>query len=181
MDGLVSLLPEPFYGQVQELWEELGEGCEVRGIYATPVPHFSWHVAAHYDQERLQQSMAKVCAETSPFRIRTAGLGIFTGELPVIYISLVKDQRLLDFHARVWRLADESASDSRQYYSPEFWMPHITLVFQDVCTENIQCISEHILSRSFDWEMDVDNLSLIGQPEGKSGSVYFRLPFQGGR
>ena len=177
MDGVVTLLPEPFYSDVETIWADLQLACNVRGILATPVPHFSWHVAEGYDKEQLLKNLTQICAETRPFTIRTAGLGIFTGDIPVVYIPLVKNRTLMDFHDRVWSAADGCAFGSRNYYGPEDWMPHITLVFQDVCVENIACIASRLFNHSFSWEMEAQNLALIGQAPGMSGSVFFKLPF----
>ncbi len=178
MDGVVTLLPEPFYSKVEMIWADLHESCGVRKILTTPVPHFSWHVAEGYDQMRLQSAMAEICAETSPFLIRTTGLGVFTGALPVIYIPLVKNRSLLEFHSRVWHISETCAHGSQSYYAPEFWVPHITLVFQDVCSENLACIANRLFEYSFDWEMETKNLALIGQAPGMSGSIFFNLPFK---
>ncbi len=177
MDGVVSLLPEPYYSTVEKIWHELTVDCGVRGIQATPVPHFSWHVALHYDENRLRENLTAVAQRQAPLTVHTAGLGVFSGDLPIVYISLVKDRSLLEFHEHVWKAADAAASGGEGYYAPAMWMPHITLVFQDLCLDNLPCIGEKLLFREFNWEMKLDNLALIGQPDGQAGSVYFRIPW----
>lgn len=179
MDGVVTLLPEPFYTQVELMWADLDRDCDVRGILATPVPHFSWHVAREYDREGLKEALQQFCQRTAPFQVQTAGLGIFTGEIPVVYAALVKNRQLMDFHEQVWRISEAHAYGSRTYYAPDAWMPHITLVFQDVCVENLECIGRKLFNRDFYWQFSVNNLALIGQAEGAAGSVAFRVPVGG--
>jgi hypothetical protein len=46
MHGVVSLLDAAHYQAVESLWAELAAACGLRGVYVTPFPHFSYHVAA---------------------------------------------------------------------------------------------------------------------------------------
>ena len=181
MDGVVTLLPEPVHSQVEAIWAELSAACGVQGINATPVPHFSWHVAERYHEDQLKEVLQELGVRSQPFQVRTAGLGVFSRELPIVYIALVKDARLLDFHKRLHRRLGRLAVGPNDYYHPENWMPHITLVFEDLGYDNLSCVMEKLVFRHFAWTFTVDNLSLIGQPPGKSGSVYFSIPFGAGK
>lgn len=180
MDGVVTLLPDPIYSQVEAIWAELAEACSVEGINATPVPHFSWHVADHYHEDPLREALEKFSAKAVPFQVRTAGLGIFSRGLPIVYIALVKDAPVLEFHQQLHDVLAGLAVAPNSYYTPSNWMPHITLVFEDMGYDNVDCVMKRLVFRSFEWSFWVDNLALIGQPPGKSGSVYFRIPFGGG-
>lgn len=180
MDGVVTLLPEPIYTQVEEIWSELAQACGVQGINATPVPHFSWHVAERYHEDQLQKTLQELANRSQPFQVHTAGLGVFSRELPIVYIALVKDAGMMEFHKNLHDLLRNLAIGPNKYYHPENWMPHITLVFEDMGYGNISCVMKRLVFRSFEWTFMVDNLALIGQPPGHSGSVYFRIPFGGG-
>src|SRR5437660_1432707 len=52
--GVVSLLEDTYYRQVEDLWAELEREFGVRGVYVTPYPHFSYQIASHYDIEVLE-------------------------------------------------------------------------------------------------------------------------------
>lgn len=179
MDGVITLLPEPFNSLVEEIWNDLAETCGVRGVFSTPVPHFSWHVAERYDQDLLQQALKELCAHTRPFQVHTAGLGVFSREHPVVFISLVKDARLLQLHKRLCRVVAPLATGEIEYYLPANWMPHITLVFEDLSRDNLSCVLERLVFRSFEWSFSVDNLALGGQSDEGIGSIYFQVPFGG--
>lgn len=179
MDGVASIIPEPFYSMVEDIWAQLAQDCGVQGIMATPVPHFSWHVAEGYDQEALRQILEEVCKDTAPFLVQTSGLGIFSRERPVVYLALVKTQEMLEFHQHLADRLEPVAQGINYYYAPTNFMPHITLVFEDICLENIECVLGQLIFRPFQWTFLVDNLALIGKPEGQTGSVYFRYPLTG--
>jgi 2'-5' RNA ligase len=102
MHGVVSLLDSTHYEQVERLWAELEARFGVRGVYMTPYPHVSYHVAAAYDLARLEPILRALAGETAPFRVRTAGLGVFTGAQPVLYLPVVRTVPLSHLHARLW-------------------------------------------------------------------------------
>jgi 2'-5' RNA ligase len=179
MHGLVSLLPEPFYSQVEGLWHELKDEHGLRGIHVTPLPHFSWQIAEDYDFDQLRELMLTVCQETAQFMVRTAGLALFSGVRPVIYIPVVKDEHLLNLHVKIWERSQPAAKELSPYYNPSFWMPHISLAYQDVSIQNIGPVMEKFAFRTFNWQMQIDNISLIFEPDGEIGALKFRLPLTG--
>lgn len=62
---------------------------------------------------------------------------MFTGESPVIFILVVKDTQLLKFHYSIWERLKQAKEDISDYYSPQSWIPHISLAYEDVTKENI--------------------------------------------
>jgi 2'-5' RNA ligase len=177
MHGLVSLLPEPFYARVASIWQELARDFGLVGIQVTPYPHFSWQIAEDYDLERLEALTQEIAAQAAPFVVHTAGLALFTGEKPVIYIPVVKTARLLAFHAQVWERTEKVSSGRSVYYAPESWMPHISLAYEDVEREKIGRVMERLAFQTFNWEIIVDNIALIYEPTGEIGKLRFKYPF----
>jgi 2'-5' RNA ligase len=181
MHGLVSLLPQPYYERVNRLWKELEEECGLVGMKTTPYPHFSWQIAQDYDLERLESIMREIAKDTEPLQAQTTGLGIFSGPRPVIFIPLVKTRNLLDFHSIVWDKAQEAGHDLSPYYSPQAWMPHISLAYGDVGRSNIAAVMEKLAFQTFDWEMTIDNIALIYEPTGSTGDLRYHFKFSRSR
>lgn len=179
MDGLVSLLPTPYYQQVESIWDELKEKFQLTGIRVTPYPHFSWQIAESYDELRLKGVMLQLASEARRFSIHTSGIGIFSGPQPVIYIPVVKNQALIEFHARIWERASPTVVGSfpSAYYHPDHWMPHISLAYNDVNEENIAGVMTHLAFKSYDWEMEIDNLAFISEPTGTIGQLKYHFNF----
>ena len=177
MHGLVSLLPEPFYQRVESAWKTLEDEVGLHGIRVTPYPHFSWQIAEDYDLEQLHSSLEQIAAKTKPFRVYTTGLGLFTGPRPVIFIAVVKTPELMRFHSRVWESALDTSKAASLYYSPEQWMPHISLAYEDVTPENIGVAMKKLAFQPYTWEMQVDNFAFIYEPKGVIGRLRFKIPF----
>ena len=169
MHGIVSLLDDEHYALVESIWAELEEMFGVRGAYVTPFPHLSYQVGAGYNVERVGDILQEMTQDLSPFRIRTAGLGIFTLNHPVLYIPIVRSPELSALHQRLWDAAAKDALGAVNYYHPEMWMPHITLAHGDIDRDRLAEIV-HSLSRSdFHWEATISNLSLIYDTGAKQG------------
>jgi 2'-5' RNA ligase len=163
MNGIASLLNDPQKTQIEAIWQELEEKCGLIGVRITPFPHFTYQVVEAYDQARLGPILQELAREAQPFTVHTTGLGLFTGEVPVIYLPLVKNDLLLHFHKVIWDRVKEVAQGASPYYAPDMWMPHITLGYGDVTHFNLGCAMEALAFRDFDWQISVDNLTFIGQ------------------
>ena len=177
MEGVVSILGSPHYSLVEALWREVDEACGLKGVKATDIPHFSWHIAESYAEQRLASLLEEICAETQPFTVRTAGLGMFTAEKCVLYITLVKDPQLLRFHHRLWERLEGVGERASPYYAPDLWVPHITLAHENISETDLSCAVHQLACKPFLWHMQVDNLAVIGETGLSSGKGLLRFPF----
>jgi 2'-5' RNA ligase len=179
MHGIVSLLDEPHYLQVQDLWRSLETECGLDEILLTPMPHFSWHLAANYDFASLEKILVEVVAETKPFTVYTSGLGVFSGPAPVVYISVVKPIALAEFHQRLWDRVNPVAREASPFYDPSAWVPHITLAYGDVSQPSLCCALEMLAFKEFRWEIRVDHLASVYQDVGEVGKLQNKFTFGG--
>ncbi|MGD8456402.1 MAG: 2'-5' RNA ligase family protein [Anaerolineales bacterium] len=176
MYGIVTLLDDKHTARVEALWEELQKSCGLTCIQMAPLPHFSWHIAEEYDFDRLEDKLAHIAKKTKPFTIHTAGMGLFTGEKPVVYIQIVKDRRLLDLHQHIWEEIQPISSGINLLYAPDQWMPHITLANQDVNDDILPCIFSTLVWRAFTWEIEVNCFALGFQNEDTPGEITKTFP-----
>lgn len=166
MDGVVSILEEKYYQHVQEIWQDLQQACGLQSNDNLTVPHFSWHVAQSYpDELLLDEVLEGLSLQIRPFRVRTSGLGIFFQPRLVIYIPIVKTGELVRVHHILWEQLAGLADQPIDYYAPDLWVPHITLAYEELTNSGLTCALQRVSIRDLDWEIDVNNLALIG-PSG---------------
>lgn len=177
MHGIVSLLPQPYYGEVEKIWDQLGNDFGLNGIRVTPFPHFSWQIGEDYDERLLLDTLEKLSQQSSAFTVRTTGLGVFSGVQPVIFIPLVKSPQLIDFHQHIWQHLEAAGTGISPYYNPENWVPHISLAYGDVTPENLGTVMETLAFRTFNWEFEVNNFVYIYEPDGEVGTIRIRVDF----
>ncbi len=161
MHGIVSLIDNEHYQLVEDLWADLEREFSVHGVYITPYPHFSYHVAQHYDVDELESILKRITSNITTFQVRTGGLGMFTGAHPVLYIPVVRSQELTELHQELWEVIPTADSGVQEYYHPDRWMPHITIGFGDMSKDNLSRIIPWLAERAFNWEITINNLALI--------------------
>ena len=179
MHAIVSLLDKKHYRNLENLWRELEFECGLSGINLTPLPHFTWHLAAEYDFDRLGDTLPELVQSSSPFNVRTTGLGLFTGDIPVVYIPLIKDEKLAAFHRSVWKRANPTAIGASAFYAPDAWVPHISVAHGDVNRNKLSCAVQRLAFQTFNWEIEVDHLALVYQYSGQVGEIQAKFPFSG--
>jgi 2'-5' RNA ligase len=180
MQGVVSLLDDQHYAQVEDIWEELGQKFDVRGMYVTPYPHFSFQVAERYDEAACEVFLRELAARTRPFRVRTAGLGIYTVANPILFVNIVRSPALSALHERLWGgLRQVVPGAVAHYYHPEEWAPHVTLAQGDIDQDKLAEVVRHLSRRNFHWEFNVTNVSLI-YDTGREQGLRCRFDFRGG-
>ncbi len=178
MNGIASLLDQAASQHVERLWRELETDCGLVGVRVTPFPHFSWQVTEGYDLPRLKTTLQKTARGMQPFVVHTAGLGLFTGESPVIYVPIVREKSLLRLHEMLWERTKKLAIRPASYYAPDQWIPHITLAYGDVDMESLGCALRTLAVQSFDWEIKVDNFVFVAQADDQVAETH-TYPFGG--
>lgn len=177
MFAIISLLDETHTRLVTELWNHLKTTCGLEGVFSTPLPHFSWHVAEAYWFTRLEPILIKIAQQTQPFTVRSTGVGIFNKTNPVIFLPLVRQPELTHIHQKLWRKVAPVAQNSSLFYDPTHWMPHITLAYNDVTPERLTCAIHELAFEALDWEIQIDNLAVVCQDENQVGHLYRKYPF----
>ncbi len=176
MHGVVSLLDEQHYEQVEQLWSELESTFGVHDLRKTPFPHFSYHVAQHYDLNKLELILSSTAAAMQPFHVRTSGVALFTGEHPVLYVPVVRTSALSAYHRTIYEAVAQASAEDVGYYQPEQWVPHITLANGPALRPLLPDIMRLVSRRDFTWDVLVSNLALIYQTQ-TSSEVRLQFPF----
>ncbi len=177
--AIVSILNQPFDSQIGALWNILERRCGLSAIRRTPIVHFSWQIAAQYQFDKLAELLRDIARSSAPFHARSAGLALFTGEQPVLYIPIVRTAAMSDIHDRVWEKTHRLGEQPSEHYSPARWMPHITLAHGDLNLNNLDCPVMSLADRELNWEIPVDNLAVIYQEPDQVGRLRFRIPLAG--
>jgi 2'-5' RNA ligase len=171
MYGIVSLLDAEHHAKVVQLWAEFKARFGVQGISLTPIPHYSYHVAEKYNLAKLEAVLVKAARTIQPFRVRTNGLGIFTGAEPVLYIPVIRKPALTQFHQYLWEPLSATATKSSPYYHPDSWRPHITLTHRDVNHDLLPQVVRLLSERTFYWDVGIETLSVLSSNEEPDETV----------
>lgn len=161
---------------MENIWAQLETRFGVRGIYVSPFPHFSYLVFREYDSDPLEKFLREYARDMKPFHVKTGGLGLFTGDRPVIFIPVVRSPGLTGLHLALWENLCPTAAGVVSHYHPGQWMPHITLAQGDVTPENLPGIMAFLNEQDFNREIKITDLSII-QGGGKKQILKRRFCF----
>jgi len=179
MNGIVSRLDPQSHHRIETLQNDILQRCElVRSDL--PAPHLTWQVVEKYDLVQLDCVLKKFITHASPFTVRLAGLGIFTGPAPILYVAVTKDEPLLRFHEQLWQWVYPIAQEPAPYYLPDAWVPHITLAMSVLAREDLLCALDQLAYQPFDWEIRIDHLVCIAQTEAGTFEACHEYYFENG-
>lgn len=176
MHGVVSLLDPQATRLVESLWVELENEFGLISLYAPRIAHFSYQIAESYDLKRVGAALERFAQEQQPFSVKTAGLGLFTGSSPILFVPVVGNAELTRLHGALWQAIAGIGSGVSERYRPASWMPHITLAQGDLNSNNLPRIISWLVNRDFNWDMVVNNIALIYQT-GTEHRLKFRFGF----
>ena len=173
MYTIASLLDTKTDEMVRNIWAFLEQKCLLKGIQMTPLPHISWQAAEDYDIDAVEEEIKNLALTQKAFRARATGLGIFCGFKPVLYLALVRSERLSELHDILWKRLGFYGT-SHAYYDSDYWVPHITLANRDVNGQNLSCAIEELTGQLLDFDMEISSLAILYDIQGKTGvkSIY---------
>lgn len=160
--AIVTTLSASHDELVQQIWEKMRLECDVSlQLGEKPIPHFSWQGADAYDLPAVYEVLTELCESERPFKIQTSGVGIFTGQFVTFYITLVRSQPLSILHQKIWERVAALGINLNLYYSPQMWIPHITVAHNLHAIEEIVCVTGKLANQFFNWQINVDHLTML--------------------
>ncbi len=179
MYGVVTLLDAENLVRFSEVWDTLVRFCPAFNQQAAPLPHFSWHIAEGYDLLGLQRMLSEFVREARSFPARCSGLGVFTGATPIVYIRLVKDDRLAQLQRQIYEQIFPLSRAPSSFYTPEAWVPHISLTNDIEDPDLLACAIRNLAFNVYDWEIQVDHLTIGYQDDQQGAEILQRYAFYG--
>ncbi len=157
MYAITTMLEASADEKTRSLWRFLECDCHLAGIQLAPWPHFSWLGTQNANEELVKQVLERLATSLQPFDVQTTGMGVFTGEAPVLYLPVVKNRQLLETHERVWEAIYPFLNDANLYYSPQRWIPHVTLAFRDLEAHRLACAVEGLIAVPLEFSITVNH------------------------
>ncbi|MEA3326673.1 MAG: 2'-5' RNA ligase family protein [Chloroflexota bacterium] len=178
MYAIISELNPAASADVNAYWRKLSRICGLKAIYHMPTPHLTWLVSQEVDVHSAALIISQIASQEDSISSHTSGLGIFTGEHPVLYLPIVKSQQMITLHQTIWNLVKPMTKTPNDFYSPKAWVPHITLALNDLTNDNLACAVNSIAFEEIELKITIDNLSFAEYEKEIAGEIIRRFNFQ---
>lgn len=151
------------------LWEVIARIFHETGAPLTILPHLSWHVAAYYNQDLLNEYLRRLAGKIGPVPLNVAGVGVFSGKNPVIYLSVTKTPVIASLHHLLWAELGPISEEVNPNYDPMVWIPHVSLSISEVNREVICKVVTEMAYLSMDFQLIAANLAILYKDQSGSG------------
>jgi 2'-5' RNA ligase len=179
MYAILSELDADSAVTVDMLWRRLCGACGAKAIFNIPTPHFTWFSADELEIPTVSSILAQIAEKSTVLTTYAFGLGIFSGEFPVLYLPLVKSEQMSKLHRQIWDQVYTYSQHPKKYYAAKFWLPHITLALNDLTQENLGCALNSIAFEKIELNINVDNLMIAEYQGENSGKILEQYQFNG--
>ena len=175
MIGIFSRLDQQSSQVVEAIWADLETHCGLTGIQTIPYPHLTWLLVEDGDLAAIQAALVDIAAATPRLAARATGLGLFPGSLPVLYLPVVRTTALTTLHQHLWDQLAPCGSDPNPLYAPDRWAPHITVAYQDISPDNINCVMAQLAFQPLNLEFTLEDLQVFSNETQPSVTHAFPL------
>jgi 2'-5' RNA ligase len=134
--------------------------------------HFSWLVCEELDREKLSKSLEDIASSITSFDVHSGGIGIFPGVIPVITYILARNEELTETQRLIWSRCAGNLGKVNVKYSPELWIPHITLLHYGLESREYCEFLETCIESEISFSINVNNLAIIYKDEDSAGLLY---------
>lgn len=161
MSILALQLHEPAAGKVRGWWDMLEKEVGIAGVRRVPFPHLTLFGFDGIEYPRIQRTLEDFSGSTSPLTLHSVGLGMFLKPMPVIYTPVIRGLELSELHRSLWEIVAALGGNMYGLYSPERWIPHMTLAQFDLTRDNHVPALEALMELDLQLEFEVRNLTLF--------------------
>jgi len=115
MFAIISELNPAASTDVNAYWRQLSKNCGLYAIFYMPTPHLTWMVCEELGIDQAAPILTQITSQEGLLSSRTSGIGIFTGENPVLYLPIVKTQQMITLHQEIWNLLQPMTKTSNEF------------------------------------------------------------------
>jgi hypothetical protein len=170
MNAVISILDKQSLEKVDKIRKLILEQCDFPMPPMTLEAHISWHGADEYNLDFTKTSIVKIAKQYEPFSVRTGGLGLFTGNEPIFHLNVSRSPIATEMHLNLWKTLMPTAINPNHYFSPQTWVPHITLFYGDKDnTQSLVCGLGKLIDQEIDMDIFLDHLAIAFYKDGIYG------------
>ena len=164
--GILSTIEGQPYKDVKRLWKLFEKQYNSIGVQTFNHPNVTFQGGEVTDIKVLVREFRDFAVEIEPFKIEVDGLGRF--DRSVIYLRVKKSREIARINEVANQLLKTRCVKVFEEYSPERWIPHITVAMGDLLESEFDKAWSSLSGVKFGFEQQLHNICLVNRhPSGK--------------
>lgn len=159
--GVVSILEGETYAETKRMWRLFERKYGSKAIQNFPHPHVSFQGGLSENLKILVLKIDDLSSKINPFPVTIEGIDTFERPKRVIFLPVKRTKILRSIHKKIDELLQEYCSWTFRYYTPQNWIPHVTLAQRDITPTNFRNAKRYLENRRFNYELTIHNICLV--------------------
>jgi 2'-5' RNA ligase len=159
--GIASLLIGEERDEVLRFWNVFEKNYNSIGVRSFDHPNLGFQGGSCLNIGTLKEELSKLCTKISPFEVIIDGFGFFEAPSKVVYLKVVKSKELIEIHKKINISLTKCCQDLFELYTPENWVPHITLAMDDLSETSFDNFKNKYKDYSPYFKQTISNLALV--------------------
>lgn len=159
--GIVAIVKDELKNEILKLWSIAEKKYNSKDVQSFDHPNLGFQGGQCENISSLKRDMLDLSSTIAPFEIVVNGFGYFEHPTNVIYLKVIKTEKLKRLHKNINDLLSEHCSNIFEFYTPENWIPHITVAMNDLTNENFKHFKENLVEQTPFFTHKVSYLQLV--------------------
>lgn len=159
--GIAALLTGEERDEVLRFWNIFKENYNSIGVRSFDHPNLGFQGGSCLNLGSLKDELSSLCTKIPPFEITVNGFGFFESPSKVVYLKVMKTNELIEIHKKVNSTLAKCCENLFDFYTPENWIPHITLAMDDLSETSFESFKNRYKGYSPSFRQTISNLALV--------------------
>ena len=163
---IVSVLENKPYKDVKKIWKLFEKKYGSVGVQIFSHPHVTFQGGKSDNLRELKKGFQEIASKMKPFEIGVSGIAHF--DKKVIYLKVEKTNSLIELNKLINQFLKSHCTGLLEYFTPENWIPHITLAIDDLTEENFEKAWNQLKHSKIKFKQKLHNICIVKRyPNGK--------------
>jgi 2'-5' RNA ligase len=159
--GIAALLTGNERDEVLRFWNVFETEFNSIGVQTFDHPNLGFQGGNCSNIDTLKDELLDLCVTLSPFEVIVEGFGFFEVPSKVVYLKVLKTDELNELHKKINYSLEKCYGNLFEFYTPENWVPHITLAMDDLSETDFNNFKERYKDYLPSFKQKISNLALV--------------------
>jgi 2'-5' RNA ligase len=159
--GVVSILEGEAYAETKRMWRFFEKKYNSTAIQNFPHPHLSFQGGRSKNLKTIDAELQNLSREINPFPVTLRRIETFEKPERVIFLSVKRTRILRNIHKKIDALMQKHCSWTFPYYTPQNWIPHVTLAQRDLTPTDFRSAIKELENYRPQYELTMYNICLV--------------------